>query len=425
MRVEIPRNLLLVLIAVTYGGAVPFLPVVSPWLIYIFYAAIGACLALCLALQPPAIENLRSIRPYLAWVVFFFLWGTLFSLDISLVLPDVVRAIARNLLVLVMVVIALANRRDLTKFALLVQGVAIINVGISILELFNPQITSTIAYTVDPGNIAFSVYRPSGLWINPNEAAFALLFALMISYWAHGPLAWAGRIASIAGILLTASRSGLYILLLCGALYLLYKLKQRRAGAVLVPVLIGVSALVALLGIWLVSNPDVLGTDALANLQISRVLDLSENASQQAGIDTRGGIALDAARAAFEGPWFGYGVFTFEGFDYPSLRSPIILGAHDIYLAVWGEAGILGIVSYFLVLAIGISHLFESGMSADERIIVGLLWISYLLIGFVWHNQLASVLAMVYVGLLYHLPALLGTRADATVAVVRFETQGS
>jgi O-antigen ligase len=207
------------------------------------------------------------------------------------------------------------------------------------------------------------------------------------------------------GIYLTASRSGFYILLLCAVIYVVYRMRSWRINPAIVPALVAVAALLGSLALMVVDRPGGLGVDATQGSVLGRVLDVTESTSTELGVVTRSDVTAQALQAAFDAPWFGYGVFTFQGTEIASLQSPLPLGAHDIYLVAWGEAGIAGLVLYLLVLGIGINGMVRSALPERVRLLLGLLWISYLIIGVVWHNQFTSLLATVYVGLLFRMPA--------------------
>jgi O-antigen ligase len=314
----------------------------------------------------------------------------------------------------------LVDTRNITKLAQLMQVVAIANCIISIQETIDPSLISRIAYTLNSNATAFSDLRPAGLWSNPNEAAFAFLFALLISYWARGPLAWMGRFAAIIGIYLTVSRSGMYMMVLCGVSFLLFKLKSTSFTLGRMIILINIFALIVGLCLVLSYRADPLNIDVSGNWNTRRVLDFWENDSREA---TRIDVAFVAAHYALNGPWHGYGIFAFQDVIRAPFVSVIDVGAHNIYLTVFGETGVLGIFIYLFTLVVGVLYLFKARIHAEKRLIIALMWICYFLIGLVWHNQFTSHAGMIYVGLLYHLPWIMDSRVNAVSyhALPRFE----
>jgi len=139
------------------------------------------------------------------------------------------------------------------------------------------------------------------------------------------------------------------------------------------------------------------------NWNLQRLLDFHERNDKI----TRTNLALLATRYALDGPWYGYGILSFQGFNHPSFDFVFAnQGSHDIYLAVFGETGIFGFLVYLIILCIGLGRIYKGNIYTDERLIMSLMWISYLLIGLVWHNQFTSITGMVYAGLLYHIPQM-------------------
>jgi O-antigen ligase len=364
MAIATSRNLLLFLLAFTFSGAVSFLQLFSPFLLAAYIVTLLACIAVCILIDPSLIDKSVFVWPYAAWLIYFFAWGTLFSRDQAAVLPDVLRVLAKDFLILGAVAVAIVDRRHISRLAGLIQIAVIINLGISVWQLIDPQALVSLAYALDPASVSFSALRPAGLWINPNEAAFALLMGLLISGWVRGPLAWAGRMSAIAGLYLTASRSGLYILLLCAFVYVAFRVKPWRIRYSLVPAVLAGAAVLGGFALMVVERPpEGLELNVEQGSTLSRVLDVTESVATARGVETRGEITLQAAQAALEAPWYGYGIFTFQGTSIASLQSPLpYLGAHDIYLVVWGETGILSLLTYLLVLGIGIRGVLRSAL---------------------------------------------------------------
>ncbi len=330
-------------------------------------------------------------------------------------LPDVVRLLVRHALLLSALIIGLTDLRSLTRFVYLVQVIVIINCGISLWETVDTRIVSDIAYTLNDNATAFNELRPAGLWSNPNQAAFAFLFALLLSYWSRGPIAWLGRTAAIVGLFLTASRSGVYLLLLSGALLLLFRFHTLHLTPGRMFVLTSSLALIICLG-WAVSLiSDFRSLDLADNWHLTRILDFSESDSGQA---TRIDIANMAAAYALGGPWYGYGIFTFQGANSSVISSALSIGVHNIYLAVFGEVGILGLASYLLVLAYsGVVRVITNNASKHDKFVLFLMWLVYFLIGLVWHNQLSSFSGVIYIGLLIYLPSVMSRESHHTTTI--------
>jgi hypothetical protein len=400
------RTLLRLLLALVFGGVFGFLRLPSPLVLYLFYGLLIAGIGLRLLARPAPGAARAGILPYAGWLAVYFLWGSLVSPYLGLVTYDLARAVLWNGLFLGAVGVGLATRRDLVAFAGLAQVAAIGNGLLALGEVARPELIPQIAYLLNPAATAFSELRPAGLWADPNSAGFALLFALWLSYWAARPLRWAGRVAALAGIYLTASRTTIYILVVCALLVVLYRFwRARSARRDMLIFALGVALVGSLaLGVAVVEHAAWLPGDLAQPYTISRLLDPTEA--------TTGGFSHTALTAlvwdrAQTGPWYGRGIFAFQGLLPFSAFTGEELGAHNIYLVVFGETGIPGIMVYGLALAAGLWAVGRAGGAPGARLALLLLWITYLLIGFTWHNQLTDPAGILYAGLIYQLPQVI------------------
>ena len=404
---RVALNVLLVLVTVMYSGLFQFLVTVSPYLLYGFYVALGVSMAGYLVLTN-AFHRLQPLALYLIWLVFFCMWGTLVSASPSMVLPGAVRVLFWHALIAPAVALIVESRRNLEKLATLFLWVAIINCAIALQETIDPQLISQIAYILNPYGTAFSVLRPAGLWSNPNEAAYALVYALLISYWARGRLVRLGRVVVVIGIYLTASRSGAYLLVIGGAVHLWFYFRSFRFDKLRAALLaFGIAAL-ALSTLLAIDMIMAWGTEFSKNWTVNRLLDFSESEDMASGYLGRRQLTALWLRRVMDQPWLGYGLFAVQGSirntTAPSLEP---VSAHNIYLAIAGETGIVGLATYLLVVSVGINRLVRSGGIWLERMAVAVMWLVYLLLGFVWHNQLTASTGIIYIALMLSLPAAL------------------
>ncbi len=398
------RAMLLAVTVAVYSGAMPYLILVSPRLLYGVYLLVTGCVAAILFLDYPAVRGLRRVAPYLGWVLFYCYWGALVAPP-EMPLEDVVKTGGKNALVIVALALAVTGGRSLRRLAGWAQGAAAANMALALWETSRPDLVLKLALAHDPLATAFNVNRPAGIWNNPDEAAFAYLFALFLSRWAPRPLAWIGRAACLAGLFLAASRTGFYVLGLCVLLYGAGRLRELRwrPGAV-------AAMLFALLALGVAGGAAVaLAPGSLSTLsqtpQVRRLLDFAESDVRSEGDLGRTDIAQAAAQAALDGPWYGRGFFTFQLEDNPF--AVLDVGAHNFYLTAWGEAGIPGGVSLLVLLALGMSRLGHRALASRDRLALVLLWAGYLVIALTWHNQVTSFAGMLYSGALWHLPGVL------------------
>jgi O-antigen ligase len=411
----VPRLARLILTALTafvfFSGAYRFLIFVSPLLLYSFYFTLLICVGICLYGEKQVNHRLKAFSPYLAWTLFFFLWGTTFSGYKDLVIPTVIRVVGTTLLVLSTLGVMLVDRAVLIRFSKLVQIAAILNAAISIWEMSNSDLITQIALQLNNEATAFNELRPGALWSNPDEAAYAFVFAIILSLWIKGPVAWAGRFAAVTGIVLSASRSGALALILCLGLYFIFKFRLALFSSGRLAMLI--NSLAVLAGIaWMVSFTSFsFELDYSDNWTLSRIFDFTESTYDK-GVRTE--VTTQALDKALENLWIGNGVLSFQDERQP--YSALATGAHNIYLVSLGETGILGLLFFLGVLGIGLRRLIKTKLAAPDRAILVALWLAYLSIGFFWHNQFTSVAGALYLGLPYYLPGMLSQQNQPAVA---------
>jgi O-antigen ligase len=302
------------------------------------------------------------------------------------------------------------DRRTLKPFAQLVQIVSIASIGLCLWEVAHPELIEIIAKTRHEGATAYDVLRPAALWSNPDEAASSLLFALLLARWAGGPLAWLGRISAVIGIYLGASRTGAYLLLICGLVYAAFWLRTVRIDSARLAAFVGSLLIVGAAAVVAVIQ---LGFDPSEQRQFARILDFTEAKASAAG-GSRLDIAGEAAETILAGPWHGYGLFTFQLYALEGVREVLETPAHNIYLTVWGETGPLIALAYVFVLGMGLRQVFRVRLLLADRIPILLMWFCYLVIGLTWHNQFTSFAGMIFIGLLYHLPSILRIPPDSS-----------
>jgi O-antigen ligase len=417
--VRTSRTVLFVAIFVIYTGALPFFITFSSDLLYGTYLVMGACAVGILSFERRANRTVLSVAPYLFWLlVFYCCWGTLVTAT-DLPGDEVIKMFLKNLVVMSAFALAVIDRRDLGRAAKWFQIGALLNLAICFWEVWHPELILTLAVGRDPDDIFFNLLRPAGLWRSPDDAAFAFVFAFLLSHWAGRWLAWIGRLGCLVGLYLTASRTGVYVLVLCGAVHLALKLRSRGFFFRWLKVFslgLAVGAAVALV---LTESSTLRIVDVSNQWQLRRIFDFAENTDRDPNDATRLKIAQEAIERISEKPWTGYGVFSFDP-DSENSRVPASwrssagsIGAHNAFLTVWGETGILGLITYLLVLALGLRRTFNPRIAKSDSSILLLMWISYLVIGLTWHNQFTAFPGMIYVALLFHLPSVVQRYSEA------------
>lgn len=396
---RVSRGVVLLILGLIYAGGIQFFNVISPALLNGTYLAIVTCVGGCLLLDWSPSRNFRSIGLYLIWLFCCFLWGMIVMGD-GAVFEEGAKYYIKNVIVIGALAFAI-DRGTLRTFVRVVQFGVLGNFALCVWETFDPELVRELSLTRDPNATAFNVLRPAGLWINPDEAAFAFVFALILLRWSSGTLTWLARMASIAGIILSASRTGVYVLLLCGLVQAWIWTKRRGISASLVAGLCVGSLVLSATLFLLVRQPWFTLSD---ESQLHRIFDFKEH-TRDVDAASRVEIAMAAVRAAIDGPWYGSGLFTFQ-YEW-GLPTVLDTPAHNIFLVVFGEAGLLVGISYLVVLGIGVWRTLYMPLRAHDQIAILLMWASYFLISVTWHNQFTSFSGMIYIGLLWHLPTVL------------------
>lgn len=394
------RHGLLIQLAVIFSGAFLFIVGISSLALYLFYVVFTGLVGLCLYLDRGSRQRLKAIWPYVAWIVIYSLWGLLVSPTISAALPEVVRMIARTLLFVGAVPIVLADRGLYRAFNWLVQLAVLVNCAIAAYQANDPSaivwLSSLAGSAIDDPDTT----RFGALWLNANEAAYAYLFGILISLGHRGWLTWAGRAAALIGILLAASRSGIYILLVCAAIYLAVQLWQARPSfGQLVLIVNGIAWLA--LAIFLAYQS---GGGWLTDLDLPRLTVLTRAADpweQGAAVGyARYQLTQTSLQGALSVPWYGAGIFTFSGV-FGGVSDEVDVGSHNIYLVAWGELGPIGLALYLITLALGILFTLQAGLTHAWRLNALLFWVAFAMIGLAIHHQFVGVMYMVFVGLIY------------------------
>jgi len=58
-------------------------------------------------------------------------------------------------------------------------------------------------------------------------------------------------------------------------------------------------------------------------------------------------------------------------------------------------------------------------MPLMDKLTIGLVWMSYLMIGFFWHDQFLNQVGMIYAGLLFLLPNISSTSSQSANEAIR------
>ena len=411
------HTILLLTLAFIYSGAFLFLSVAPSILLYSVYFILIATILATLIFDRMALYRLKSVLPYFLWFAFYLVSGTIASPYIGIVLPEDFRMLFKTLLIVGGISVVIRSKQDISRLSYFFQVASVINLVICIYEFYNPDFIYQIGFFLNAGAArVVTGDRPGGLWVNPNYAAAAFVFSLLLTKWhSNNFLCWISRIASVVGVYLTASRTGSYMLAICLVLYLVFQPKNLNLNSnrklklsIIASTFITAFILLLLLGFF--SKILIVDLGGLDNFNVNRILDFSSQREQEFGVYTRLDLANFAIERASNGPWYGYGIFSFQGLDFGesnSLLNQTGHGAHNIYVTAWGEVGMIGLLLFLLTLLYGLVTIFKVKLSKEDRLVLIMLWIVYLLWGLVSHNIFADVVEMIYTGLVFHLPSVM------------------
>lgn len=206
-------------------------------------------------------------------------------------------------------------------------------------------LASTMLYdAVLPGTFSIVVGRSAGLGIDPNVSAFCLLALLAVS------LRWKRPstvnllllVVSLVAILSTFSRGGLILWAVAFLVYAGQLLRTARVGFVAAS-LLGVASVTVLL-VWLAPSTSLMDIPEV-NERLSR---LTLQADLVDLDDSRVGLLLHYLDQVMTQPLLGYGT---GAMDQELWRAPFEQGPHNMYVRVWFDHGLWGLLTYVGVLA--------------------------------------------------------------------------
>jgi O-Antigen ligase len=374
-----------------------------------------ACATLGLALV--AQGRIRVLRPVLwlaLWLSLYFVGGYVLSdrsddpegtaqVGVSVLLP-----------LLLMVPLMLRDRRQWERLALALQLTAIGACAVSVAQTISPAVLdyttlSTPAYAAADSSL-FSRTRVPALWMNPNQAALCFFFSYALSLWCPVRwLAWAGRVAAIVGMFLTVSRGGW---LMMAGFTLAYLLAQpvlwvrfgaakrsslpKRCGSI-----VAIATAICSIAVLMPQQRDEL----LASVSERAFAgDRLTEEDLQRNVDDRYFLATYWLEKAMHGPWYGQGLRSFQVADGFADEGP-----HNQFVMVYGEVGIVGLLTYLWVLGLGLRRTWALPMDRRDRSILLLIWGGFLFWHFKGHGLFNQWECMVIWGVLFTAPYALMT----------------
>ena len=197
---------------------------------------------------------------------------------------------------------------------------------------------------VSPGTFSKYEYRASGIYEQPNIAAFTIvLFLTALLRWEKKALTWPDMILAVVcgiGVFFTFSRGGVVEFLLIAALYW-YNLKNKERSYSIVK---GLVLLIFLAGIAVFMFPDYISRLEILQFKSIRLdwFTTGDVGGAFSVTDARVKILDEYFPLIAASPFLGWGTGFITSMD---------IGPHNMYVAQWVENGILGLLAYLWLLA--------------------------------------------------------------------------
>jgi O-antigen ligase len=355
-----------------------------------------------------------TARPFFwpaIWMILYFVVGYNLAASPHIVTTSLMQAVLIYMPLLLFVGLALGSRRQWERLAAILQIVAIGACAISVAQLLSPYVwdITTSVNGLDVSTKFTDTTRAPALWMNPNQAAFCFFFPFVMSLWCPIRwLAWFGRLAALIGVMLTTSRGGLLIMTafiisyMCCSLILIIKKKMAKPSlnARTLVGLLGVGVIIGAV-IWTMSSQKI----DLLNISSEQITKRFESDNVTRGAETREFLATYWLEKALDGPWYGQGLCSFQ---VGSGRAET--GCHNQFIMVYGELGILGFISYVVLLCAGIRDAWTMRLHPRDRLILFLTWGVFLFWHFKSHSMFDGRESFVIWGLLFMAPHALQER---------------
>ena len=242
-----------------------------------------------------------------------------------------------------------------------------------------------ILFAYFTGSNYFDVSKSStaGFLLNPNHAGFSLNILLSIEIYLYSRFSNRYAIFIIVAILLSIligfSRSALgaaFVIIMLTAFYNFRKIQKANA----LQKVFGVTFLAAF--VWVFSADLISGIIEEKAEKVIQVERLIQGEIDESTTGVRNILFKEGFNRIMEHPIFGSGLHSFSVFD------EIGSGVHNQYLLIWGEAGIIGILT-FLIYYIFLGH-HTLNLPRDEKVLIMSIVTAIMVYSFTNHTMYAN-----------------------------------
>ena len=404
---ELRHRVLTVLLCVMLGGVFPSIVVsFGQAADYGMWIALWA-LVTSFCLELPLRRLLKPATPLVAWMALYICWGVM-AADYPIFTEGYRLAFRFGSIATAMAVVTSRPER-LRVFANAVQWVLVLNLAVTVLLMARPEYQGLPLFA--RMNVDLESNRFAGLWGNANQAGLVSLVILVLSRWASPWQARIGQVCGLAIIYLTESRTATWISVTLAVLYVLFAASRRVRLNLLAAIL--VLAAVALFALR--SSGTSLEAVVANNPTLSRVLDVSESRTEQAGGGSRLTVVKDWLRLVPSEPWYGYGLYTMYGGEssesVPRPGFPVV-GPHNLYLGILLDVGFGGLLSFLAVIGFQLRRIRRLPLVPAARHVLFAFCLIILVFSNFNHDMLTDYAGWIAYSLLFLLPASEALAAD-------------
>lgn len=409
-----PKLVLALFLALAFMGITDgYVPAVKFDLTYIDLFAALFC-AICFLEDRSLPERWMKVFPFFLWGTAFFVWGLLVSPDAANEFDGVVNRLVVIPLVVTAVAAALSSPATFRRLMIFVQVGVLVNAMVCVLQIWDERFifaTARLGADLRAADLKEIGFRAVGFWANQNSAARFFGFGFLLSFLFTWRFNWLTRIAAVVGVFLTASRFGSLMLAFNATALAVFFVATGQFQRIRVAAIVSaVAATVIAVGLVFFPRSDTIerltghyemSDDSLTRLE--RILDLSDTrARQQSSHRT---LTMQGFDRATDSPWYGAGIYSFQ-----RAREGMLSGAHNMYVMVWGETGILGLIGYPLLLIVGIARVMRARLNGAHRLVCLLMWADTVAAGFAAHVLMEGRVMYFKWALMLLLPSLLEER---------------
>lgn len=391
---------LVIILTTMLSGGFQIVSVFSRFALWVVWLVMGFII-FKIGKNIPIYKLIKPMKAMLIWFFIVYTVGVLVS-PVSVV-GEAIRTFTHILLISTSVAIIVSSPNYLRVFASYAQLGIVLNLVVTLLVInssaFNSFLTSM---NLAHAEAQLSSSRYSGLWGNANMAGLATLLILVLSFWAAPRMALIGRICGPILIYLTASRTAAWLLIAILFLYAVMALKKQNQIRLLIVISIGVMFVLSL-GFF---------SDLIITIQddpnVQRFLDVTEETTREGGYESRFDTLKSWVPALESGFFYGHGLFSMNGGGSMGnvFRTDIpYMGIHNLYLGILVDSGILGFVSFLIIIAYHLLKSIRIRFSSLTKFGIRSLFLLILTFSMFNHNMLSDMIGIIGYSFFYLLPS--------------------